>query len=249
MTSFRDILTASGEELVKIFHVHEKDSNSMENTGKIEKITKNLGLNPAQLILAVGFNPHSTDLTEIPFILGYMSIEEILNERNNLFINDIYRKISLENILTIYSTVKYHPETLQVMQYLVENRLQSIESRIEETVNSVLIEKYKAEIKSIYLDNIASIDFAEKRLDKIDSGFRALLNEVSTITESKLIPAGDIFFRDTILPEEKRKLLNKGLIPLELVHARLEDESISHRERRMLLDFLHMTKQNDKDKS
>ena len=77
MTSFRDILTASGEELVKIFHVHEKDSNSMENRGKIEKITKNLGLNPAQLILAVGFNPHSTDLTEIPFILGYKSIEEM----------------------------------------------------------------------------------------------------------------------------------------------------------------------------
>ena len=249
MTSFREILNASGEELVKIFHVYEKDSKAAGNREKIEKIAKNLKLSPAQLTLAIGFNPNTASITEIPLILGYKSIDEIINERNNLFINDIYRKISLENILTIYSTVKDHPEILQVMQYLVENRLQLIESRIEETVNSVLIEKYKAEIKSIYLDNIAGIDFAEKRLDKIDSGFRALLNEVSTITESKLIPAGDIFFRDTILPEEKRKLLNKGLIPLELVHARLEDESISHRERKMLQDYLQMKKQNSKDKS
>ena len=247
MTSFREILTASGEELDKIFHVHEYAGKTPGNREEIEKITKNLKLSSAQVILAIGFNPNSTNLKEIPLILGYKSIDEIINERNNLFINDIYRKISLENILTLYSTVKDHPEILRVMQYMIESRLQSIESRIEETVNSVLIEKYKAEIKSIYLDNIASIDFAEKRLDKIDSGFRALLNEVSTITESKLIPAGDIFFRDTILPEEKRKLLNKGLIPLELVHARLEDESISHRERKMLQDYIQMKKQNGTD--
>lgn len=249
MTSFREILTASGEELDKIFHVHEYAGKTPGDREKIEKITKNLKLSSAQLILAIGFNPNSINIKEIPLILGYKSIDEIVNERNNLFINDIYRKISLENILTLYSTVKDHPEILRVMQYMIESRLQSIESRIEETVNSVLIEKYKAEIKSIYLDNIASIDFAEKRLDKIDSGFRALLNEVSTITESKLIPAGDIFFRDTILPEEKRKLLNKGLIPLELVHARLEDESISHREKKMLQDYIQMKKQNSKDKS
>lgn len=249
MASFREILTASAKELVKIFHEYEKDSGELKKSGNVDRIAKNLKLNSSQLLLAVGFNPNSNGIASIPLIFGYNSIEDIINERNSIFVNDIYRKITLENILTVYSIVKDFPEILQIMQYLVENRLQAIESRIEETVNSVLIEKYKAEIKSIYLDGIAGIDFAEKRLDKIDSGFRALLNEVSTITESKLIPAGDIFFRDTILPEEKRKLLNKGLIPLELVHARLEDESISHRERKMLLDYLEMDKHNRKDKS
>ena len=249
MASFRDILTASGKELAGIFQKYEQDSGAQKGREKTEKVAKSLKLNSAQLVLAVGFNPNSTGLSSIPSIFGYKSMEDIINERNSIFINDIYRKINLENILTIYSIVKDFPEILRIMQYLVEHRLQSIESRIEETVNSVLIEKYKAEIKSIYLDGIAGIDFAEKRLDKIDSGFRALLNEVSTITESKLIPAGDIFFRDTILPEEKRKLLNKGLIPLELVHSRLEDESISHRERKMLLDYLEISKHNRKDKS
>ena len=243
MASFREILTAPAKELVSIFQEYEKES------GDANRIAKNLKLNTSQLILAVGFNPDSSGIASIPLIFGYKSFEDIINERNSIFINDIYRKITLENILTVYSIVKDFPEILRIMQYLVEHRLQAIESRIEETVNSVLIEKYKAEIKSIYLDGIAGIDFAEKRLDKMDSGFRALLNEVSTITESKLIPAGDIFFRDTILPEEKRKLLNKGLIPLELVHARLEDTSISHREKKMLLDYLEMNKQNRKDKS
>ena len=127
------------------------------------------------------------------------------------------------------------------MQYLLESRLESIESKIEETVNSMIIEKYKAEMRAIYSDNIADIDFAEKRLSRTDSGFRALLNEVTIIAESKLLPAGDIFFRDTILPEEKRKLLNKGMIPIELIESRLADENISQQEKKMLLDYINIS--------
>jgi hypothetical protein len=196
------------------------------------------------LICAIGFNPNLGDLTGIIHLLGYSNIDELVKKRNEIFITDIYKKVSLDNILTIYNVIKDFPETLQVMQYLAEQRLKSIETKIEATVNSIIIEKYKAEIRSIYLDSIAGIDFAEKRLDKIDSGFRALLNEVTIITESRIIPAGDIFFRDTVLPEEKRKLLNKGLIPLELVHARLEDGTISPREKKMLQDYLSITRQN-----
>ena len=244
MTEFRDILTGTGENLLKIFYVFEKNKPARNRQNQLEAIAKELRLKPAQLICALGFNPHFSELTEIINMLGYRSIDTLLNERNEIFINDIYKKVSLDNILTIYDVTKDHPEVNQVMQYLVGQRLKVIETKIEETVNSMLIEKYKAEIKAIYIDGIASIDFAENRLEIIDSGFRALLNEVTIITESKLIPAGDIFFRDTILPEEKRKLLNKGLIPIELVHARLEDTSISQRERKMLQDYLTITKQN-----
>ena len=211
---------------------------------RLDKIAKELRLRTEQLICAIGFNPNLGDLTEIIHLLGYSNIDELVKKRNEIFITDIYKKVSLDNILTIYNVIKDFPETLQVMQYLAEQRLKSIETKIEATVNSIIIEKYKAEIRSIYLDSIAGIDFAEKRLDKIDSGFRALLNEVTIITESRIIPAGDIFFRDTVLPEEKRKLLNKGLIPLELVHARLEDGTISPREKKMLQDYLSITRQN-----
>jgi len=244
MASFRDILTGSGEELVKTFYIYVKDKQFFKQE-KFGRIAKELRLSTAQLKCAVGFNPNFKDLTEILPILGYESIDELVQERNALFINDIYKKLSLDNILAIYSVVRDDPELLRVMQYLLESRLKTIESKIEATVNSMIIEKYKAEMRAIYSDGIADIDFAEKRLDKIDSGFRALLNEVAIITESKLIPAGNIFFRNTILPEEKRKLLNKGLIPVELVETRLEDENISPQERKMLNEYLKLNKPAD----
>ena len=95
-------------------------------------------------------------------------------------------------------------------------------------------------MRAIYNGGIANIDFAEERLNKSDSGFRALLNEVGIIIESKLIPAGDIFFRDSIMPEEKRKLLNKGLIPRELITSRLEDKTIPKEEKRILHEHLQL---------
>ncbi len=100
-------------------------------------------------------------------------------------------------------------------------------------------------MRAIYSDNIADIDFAEKRLSRTNSGFRALLNEVTIIAESKLLPAGDIFFRETILPEEKRKLLNKGMIPIDLIETRLQEEQISQQEKKMLLDYINLSRKKD----
>ena len=138
--------------------------------------------------------------------------------------------------------LKNNAELLQIMQYLLKTRLNNIEGKIEATVNTLIIEKYKSEMRAIYFDRIAAIDFVEERLNNKDSGFRALLNEVAIIIESKLIPTGDIFFRDTIFPEEKRKLLNKGLIPIDLVESRLADDSISAEERKILLEHMKLNK-------
>ena len=129
---------------------------------------------------------------------------------------------------------------LEVIQHLLTRRLQKIEDRIEATVNSVVIERYKKEMRSIYNDGVAQIDFAEKRLSKTHSGFRALLNEVAMIVESRLIPIGDIFFRESILPEEKRRLMIRGLIPRDLVETRLEDRDIPEQERNVLEDQLKL---------
>jgi len=62
-----------------------------------------------------------------------------------------------------------------------------------------------------------------------------------------LIPAGDIFFRETILPEEKRKLLSKNLIPVDLVESRLEEQNISKQEKQMLNDYLVLNRKNNTD--
>lgn len=237
MTDFNGILTGTPHELSVIFSAHSRGEQDMQKEARLTWWARHLYLKPEQLICAVGFNPHYRQLTETVTLLGYVPAT-LLNLRNEIFSEDIYRKLHLDNVLTIYSVVKDCPETIQIMQYLLENRIARIESKIETSVNSTVIEKYKAEVRAIYMEGIAGIDFAENRLSKTDSGFRALLNEVVLITESRLIPAGDIFFRDTVLPEEKRKLLNKGLIPLELVAARLDDKSIPFREKKMLQDYL-----------
>lgn len=240
MAKFNEILTGTPEQLVKIFYLYEGDTQE-DSDLKRKTIAKIIKLKSEQLICAIGFNPNLDELTDIMPTLGYKNIDELTKDRNDIFINDTYRKLSLENILAIYEAVKDRQQTLQVMQYLLESRLESIETKIEETVNSMIIEKYKAEMRAIYSDNIADIDFAEKRLSRTDSGFRALLNEVMIIAESRLLPAGDIFFRDTILPEEKRKLLNKGMIPNDLIETRLAEENIPQQEKKMLLDYINIS--------
>jgi len=245
MTTFSDILTGKEEDLVKIFYGFQAKENQDDNNNNLAAVAKELKLRPEQLIISFGFNKNSKGLDEIHSVLGYESQEKLTKDRNELYINDVYQKISLENILTLYSTIRDDDEMLQVMQYLLKNRLENIESRIEATVNSLIIEKYKAEMKAVYADKIADIDFAEERLNNAGSGFRALLNEACIITESRLIPVGDIFFRETILPEEKRKLLSKNLIPVELVESRLEEQNISQQERQMLNDFLVLNRKNN----
>jgi len=247
MSTFSDILTGEEEDLVKIFYSFRAKENPDDNKKNLASAAKKLKLKPAQVILALGFNGNIKNLDEIYTALGFASLEELTKKRNKIYINDIYQYISLDNMLTLYSTVKDENETLQVMQYLLKNRLGNIESKIEATVSSLIIEKYKTEMKAIYADKIADIDFAEERLNNAESGFRALLNEACIITESRLIPAGDIFFRETILPEEKRKLLSKNLIPVELVESRLEEKNISQQEKQMLNEFLALNRNNKTD--
>jgi hypothetical protein len=239
--TFDEILTASEEELILHFYKHKNDLPGMGN--RLQEMAKRLGLRPEQLICAVGFNPAARYLPEVMPLLGYATVEELARERNDIFISDIYRRVTLDNVLAIYNTVRNDPPTRQVMQYLMKQRLERIEQRIEETVNSRIIDRYKNEMRAIYNNGVADVDFADERLNRQDSGFRALLNEVTIIVESKLIPAGDIFFRGTILPEEKRRLLSKGLIPRDLIQTRLDDQNTSVEERQILLEYLKMNRE------
>ncbi|MFQ5661236.1 MAG: hypothetical protein ACE5GZ_12495 [Gammaproteobacteria bacterium] len=236
MKRFKEILNAGEGGLLQIFHKFEDEQTPRER--RLKTLEKKLRLRQEQIVCAVGFNPNARQLTEIFPILGFETFDALARQRNDCFTTDIYKRLTLDNILSIYAAVKNDPETLQVMQYLLKKRLESIEGKIEATVNSMIIEKYKAEMRTIYNDSIATIEFTEERLDRHDSGFRALLNEVNIIVESRIIPAGDIFFRDTVLPEEKRKILNKGLIPLDLIELRIEDENASDEEKRILHDYL-----------
>lgn len=238
MTSFKEILNANEENLLQLFY--KFNVSEKKDADKAEAIAIQLKLREAQLICAIGFNKSVRKLPEIPPILGFENYDGLVNSRNAFFTIDIYKLLTLDNILSIYSVVKNDVKNKQIMEYLLSNRLETIEKRIEETVNSLIIDKYKEEMRAIYSDEIVSIDFVETRLNKSDSGFRALINEVTLIVESKVIPVGEIFFHDTILPQEKRKLLDKGLIPRELVETRINDSNIADVEKKILYDYLKL---------
>ena len=239
MSIFDDILNENEEELLQRFYKFRTTDTrglSLEDLAAVFKLRKE------QLICAYGFNPVSRYLVEVLPVLGFATWNELVQERNNIFTTDIYKRLALENVLKIYEKVRTDSATLQVMQYLLHHRLEKIESEIESTVNSMIIERYKTEMRAIYTTGIANIDFTEERLNRQDSGFRALLNEVIMIVESRIIPVGEIFFRDSILPQEKQKLLNKGLIPKELIQSRINDASISADERKILGEYLRLNR-------
>jgi len=233
---FNKILHESENELIA--RLHGLCDPALQTRVPLAEIATVLKLRPEQLICAVGFNHSARYLTEELAVLGYASFNELARDRNEIFVSDIYKRLTLENILKIYERIRNDQETVEVMQYLLKQRLGKIENEIESTVNSVVIDKYRSEMRTVYSLGIAGIDFAEDRLDRQDSGFRALLNEVSIIVENKIIPVGEIFFRDRVLPQEKLKLLNKGLIPLELVQSRINDEKISPYEKKVLNDYM-----------
>ena len=81
---------------------------------------------------------------------------------------------------------------------------------------------------------------SKNRLNNPECGYRALLNEVTIIAESKIIPVDEIFFRDTVLLEEKRKMLQRGLIPDELIEKRLQDESVCFEEQDLLEEHMKL---------
>lgn len=237
MSLFSKILTATSVDLIKILpELCAQDIPTEQSV--LEYIAKKTRMHPEQIILATGFNHNIRDFGAIATKLGFDETEALAKAGQDIYITDVYEKISLDHILMLYHMIKDHEDIIGMIQSSLESRVKNIESKIEATVRSGTIDRYKIEMKAIYADNIAHIDFAEARLNSSENGFRALLNEVCIIAESRLIPIGDIFFRNSILPEEKRKLLNKRLIPINLVESRLQDDHITRQEERMLKDFL-----------
>ncbi|MGD9600354.1 MAG: hypothetical protein AB7O21_00415 [Gammaproteobacteria bacterium] len=240
MSVFEDILTADTAALLKALYKAASTREETVTGRRSRMIAKNLGLTHCQLLCAVGFNSHIHELPDVTTLLGYPGYDALAKTRNEYFVNDMYDRLGIRDVLAIYQHVARDPRHLQVLQYLMSARLRRLEERIEATVNSLVIERYKKEIRAIYADGVAQIEFADERLQNTHSGFRALLNEVTLMVESRLIPVGNMFFRENILPEEKRRLIVKGLVPRHLVESRLEEADIPPKERKVLEEQLRL---------
>lgn len=237
MISFTELLTASDDELVRIFY----KTNSGKETDFIKRINivaTQLGLNHTQLVCALGFNKHIRELTDIQQQLGFRSFKLLTYRQNELFTTDTYTQLPIDNILDIYSERLEDQEVLNTLRELLRPRLAHIEAQIEKIDDPGHIISYKMEIHSIYTAGIADKKFADDRLKKDIGKYRLMANEANVIIEADYHPPSNLFFMDTLSPEERKNLIEGGHINKDMIKNRLQNAKISEEEREILEEHL-----------
>jgi hypothetical protein len=233
MSAFTDLLHANGEYLLKAYY-RAASKQSFKLFGRAQVFAASLGLNEEQFVCGLGFNRGAADYTDIILTLGYADFAAVKARRDEVFSTDVYERLSLDNVVAIYLAAKSDSGLMQELQPLMLARIRTIESALETYIRPRQMQYHRAEMDSIYRDGIAAIEFAEARLAMPDNGFRSMLNEVQLIANARLIPPGDMFFRSSVLPQEKRRMIEQGMVPRNLISARLQDLSIDPEERRVL---------------
>lgn len=99
-------------------------------------------------------------------------------------------------------------------------------------------DSFKFRCEAIYKAGSVPAEFIKLRLQNTESGFRALLDEINLIADSKVFPIEKLFLHDSVLPEEKRRLISRDLISRDLVKERMRSENISDSEREILENYL-----------
>ena len=240
MATFDEILTAPADNLLQVVY----RANTLRHREGVERGTREmarlLNVSLGQLTCAAGFNANIYELPDVINLLGFESHAALVQMRNGYFTHDIYERLGIKNILALYTHIATNAALEADLQHLLLKRLATIEASIEATVDPLVIERYKKEMRALYGSGLAHPAFVEGRPQQTDSGFRALLSEVTLIVENRIIPVGDIFFRDAILPEEKRRLIAHGLVPRSLVETRLTYPNLAPGEQRMLEEQLRL---------
>ena len=209
-TTFSEILHASAADLCERLG---KRKPSAQPRKKLGNAAARLGLTKARLVCALGFNREAHALGAELSALGYASYDDLAQHRNHVFVTDVYVEIPLDDVLAIYSHAKDDSDALSILQYLMLKRLSQIEAAIDAQVQVWVIERYKREVRHIYLNGIAQVAFVEGRLEQSHPGFRALANELKLVIDSKLLSGGEICARESLLASEKKRLIERGLAP------------------------------------
>jgi hypothetical protein len=237
MISFTELLTASDADLVKTFY-NVKSDPSVDFIKNINSIAEQLKLNHSQLVSAIGFNKNIRDLTDIITVLGFKSYKVMIYRRNELFTTDTYQQLGIDNILDIYSVRLEDEEILETLRELLQPRLQHIETDIEKTDDPSYTFSYRMEIHSIYQSGIADKSFAEERIQKDIGKYRHMASELNEMIEAGIFPPSNLFFMESISPNEKRELIQQDHVSSDMVKNRLQNSKISADEREMLEEFV-----------
>ena len=94
------------------------------------------------------------------------------------------------------------------------------------------------EIHSIYTAGIADKAFADDRLKKDIGKYRLMANEANVIIEAGYHPPSNLFFMDSLSPEERRDLIEGGHINKDMIKNRLQNAKTSDEEREILEEYI-----------
>lgn len=237
MPSFREILTATDADMVKIFY--KAGSNPSNDLIKqINKVAKTLDLNHAQLVCAAGFNRSISELIDIISIMGFRSYQLLIYRRNELYTTDAYQQLDIDNVLDIYAEHAAILENLNSLRELLRSRLGNIEAEIGKEAAPHHIMGYRIEIQAIYRCGIADKVFAEERLHQNIAQYRHMASEIKAMIDADMYPPSNMFFMDWLSSEEKRFLIKHQYVSLNMVKNRLQNSKLPKAEREMLEEFI-----------
>lgn len=212
MFSFDTLLRAGADELLAIFSA-TRVAADIEADLRREQLAQQLGLRVPQLLCALGFNAAVPALEAVHRALGFSQFEALARARNYAFIHDVYRALTINNIVEIYAAVARFSEPGTDWSELVLTRVTNLESQLEETINPILIGGYKLEIRAIYDNRLASTAFVQGRLTPHHAVMRDLANENSLMLERGAIEPLAFLECQGLSLDEKRRAVFQGLIP------------------------------------
>jgi hypothetical protein len=234
MHPFERLLTAAPGTVVAAFE-QLRPLGSGDRDSRLARFAQRLGLNSTQLVCAIGFHRAVAGMTDIAQLLGYHSVDALIDARNYLFVNDIYERLRVDQIVEIYQQFAAGGDTAEIGD-LILSRLSNIESQIETTINPVLIGGYKLEIRAIYENRLASGALLETRLRPEYEVLRSIADEVTALARSGLVAPAELLSRPGISVDEKRRLVFNELVSRADVAARLAAPDVPEAERRALTE-------------
>jgi len=148
--------------LLAIFAATRAGAN-VDNDVRREQIAQQLGVRVPQLLCSL-VSPRAAGPRRTVPALGFSAFDGLVAARNYAFIHDVYRALSINNILEIYAMLPCLVEPGTNWSELALTRIANLESQLEETINPILIGGYKLEIRAIYDNRLASAEFVRERL-------------------------------------------------------------------------------------
>jgi hypothetical protein len=236
MHPFEQVLTAPPGKLVAAFE-QLKPLATGDRDNRLARLAQRLGLNSTQLVCAIGFHRAAAGMQDIAQTLGYNSLDALFDARNYLFINDVYERLRVDQIVDIYQEFAAGADTAEISD-LILSRLNNIESQIETTINPILIGGYKLEIRAIYENRLATPPLIATRLRPEYEVLRGIADELAALARSGLVAPADLLRHPGISTEEKRRLIAHQLIDRATVESYLAETSLPEADRRVLIDAL-----------